>query len=272
MGEMKKGVLFTLGMTLLVMSVFVLSVMIYRGYQFSAERTADMLMVERTADIFSSVSSSFSKHYYNASTVRISANGTRLIFYPFNLKLNAFQSKSSELEGYVEQAYPEVEISRSFTPSDFKFFVTNKSGAEITNITLDYINENKSTATLNTLASRVVIYYYSSVNNGTVQWTGTTAGALNVTIVAEGTGNWRSEAGRMVDPQALSAGRITGLAGWFNFTFNTNQAEIYSNDSDLSNAYMSIYYSMMDVDIDIPVTITANFTDKVIKSDSVRVM
>lgn len=272
MGEMKKGVLFTLGLTLLVMSVFVLSVMIYRSYQFSAERTADMLMVERTADMFYSVESAFSKLYYNASTVRISANGTRLIFYPFNMKLGTFSTKSSDLEGYIEEAYPGVEIARAVTPSDFKFFVTNKSGSEMTNITLDYINDNKSTATLNTMATRVVIYYYSASNNGTVQWTGTTAGSLNVTVVAEGTGSWRSEAGRLVDPQALSSGRITGLVGWFNFTFDANQAEIYSNDSDLSNAYMSIYYGMADVEVDIPVNITVNFTDKVIKSDYVRVM
>src|SRR3989344_5316426 len=122
MGEMKKGVLFTLGLTLLVMSVFVLSVMIYRSYQFSAERTADM---------FYSVESAFSKLYYNASTVRISANGTRLIFYPFNMKLGTFSTKSSDLEGYIEEAYPGVEIARAVTPSDFKFFVTNKSGSEM---------------------------------------------------------------------------------------------------------------------------------------------
>lgn len=269
-----KGVLFTIGLTLLVLTIFTLAVMIYKNYKISEERTADEIIMERTANIFSSVENSIRNIYYNTSFMAIRANGTRVIFYPFDFRyLSTFHIATEQFDNFLSINYTFVNLSRNYDQNNIGFFVKNSTNGNILNYTInDSAGIKTGIGTVTQNISRIVIYYYSATQNGTAQWISTASGSVSVSIIAEGNGSYRSEATASLDPYAISTGRIIGLDGNFNITLTAGIIQVQTNSTDVLNAYNSFYYSPTSEKVFLPADITVNFDDKTQKKGFARIM
>ena len=205
---MKKAVLFTLSMLLLVTLVFSLSLIFSDLNKYNADRFSELSILDRLYDIDSSLQNSIKKVFNAYSGIITDINKLNVTIQESlpNANKNQFNEKINSFKNYTESQFNNIKLDIDQLNNNAELIINgisynhnNNFGGNIINIVPKQIN-------FDTYYFR----FYSSAKNGIINWPTAPSGNLRVIIVADAP-EWHNEKIQNIDPSKTTTATISGI-------------------------------------------------------------
>jgi len=256
----KKGMFFTLGLSIIALVVLVLSIVIFNNFQTSEERFSNFIVFGRIYDLDISIQEGIKKIFDKTSGISLSTSSNTVIISENLPNSNnvGFSDEISNFKNFIESNFDNINLSVEdlntnltliIDPVDVSYSHEDFGDRKIV---LDY-NEN---------VSSVELYFWSNSSNGTVSFTSISSGSLDVNVVVEAPGGWHDEESASINPAQLSSAQISDLTGGnieINFDQNRIDLESFTNDTVLSRTTLGLVTEYVNVNL--PNVISIVFQD-----------
>jgi hypothetical protein len=287
MGKLnKRGMLFTLALTFLVLTLFSLSIIIYNNSISSTKTTTDLLVFERVNDLTSSIEESVVKLFKNNINLEVnftiynhSYPETIISFSPLiNISWSSLNTVLARLEDFVDLNVSIANMSHNFDSDPIDFYLRFSNHTK--KISLDKSLFNGVVIEHSPLVKRYDILILD-VANGTPSWTTQQSGSsndifINFTVLGDqGSTQWRQVVTGNVDPSqsSLISTIFQGHAGTFNILISSNTITITNLNTNITDSHLIINTTTTDVQLHLPTIIESEIaTNNLTTANTTRLM
>lgn len=270
----KKGILFTIGLSAVALTLLALSIMIFNNFQTSEERFSKLAVFDRAYDLDISVQGGLRKIFYAKSGISIIKADNKIVISEDlpNSNRAAFANETSNFKNFVESNFDNINLIigdlnsyLTLTITPFKINYThNEDGDKIFII----YNEN---------VSSIELYFWDNFSNGTVSFDVENPGSLEVKIIS-GSFGWHDEETDYIDPTEENEAGISGLSGAdIKIDFDQNRIDIGRETGSvgpiLSKVTLGFINNSENAGVVIPNIINISFDDfGISKQGSVKIL
>ena len=226
MAKVKRGILFTLGLTLFSLLVLAVSTLIFNVFESAKEIGNEELVLDYIYELDTSIQRSFNKIVESKSGINFETNGKYIMINETlpNLNANNLKNETTKFKQFLESKFPNVFLDDTITEN---FPITIKPSGVI--YKHDKYGDDRIIIEHNSNASAYILYFFNKDINSTIEWTDYTPGSVDFTVIYEsGSKNTKSH---KINPAESSKIRIQLGSGNLDININNNEISIDNNSN-----------------------------------------